>query len=157
MRTTHRFAVAVAGFIAIVPGASRGSAADPVTLSRYIVATSSSTLGLNLDQTVVEALCKDEDGCDVILTRTFAGDDPASTNAVRTRWFLSLNNTVFYTSSGVSGTDDDDTAWPGQPVLSGGSSTCLLTDADNFLGDVAPGFGLVSSSGAQICRLVLID
>jgi hypothetical protein len=146
--------------VAVAPA----TAGEPVNLSRYVAAVQIAG-DFALDSVVMSGLCRDEDGCEVTLSLTFAPFDIEESQAARTRLFLSTNGNRWFAVDGQKGVDGGDGV---ESVLHlaaapppGEAAICDLGDGPAGGADTVVGFylsgGQTLGSPAHICRLVVID
>jgi hypothetical protein len=133
-------------------------------LSRYVAAVQIAG-DFPLDSVVMSGLCRDEDGCEVILSMRFAPFDIAESQAARTRLFLSTNGSRWFTTDGQKGVDGangvesifhlEATPPPAEAAI------CDLGDGPAGGADDVAGFhlsgGQTLGSPAHVCGLVVID
>jgi hypothetical protein len=151
MRNGRSFAASAGATVLALSVVTPSLGEEPVSLSRYVV-TLTTPPAVGLDQATLQALCRDDDGCELVLTRTTSPDDPATARSGRTRLFLSPTNEVWFTSDGAAGTDGNPTGE--YPIIV--ASACVVADGTPS-GDDFIGFGLISTSAGQTCRLVVND
>jgi len=139
------------------------AASEPVNLSRYVAAVQIAG-DFALDSVVMNGLCRDEDGCEVILSMRFLPLEIEEAQAARTRLFLSANGRWF-TTDGQKGLDGSNgvesvfhleaTPPPAEVAI------CDLGDGPAGGADDAVGFhlsgGQTLGSPAHVCGLVVID
>jgi hypothetical protein len=140
----------------------------PVTTKEYIVEATPAMVGrlIPLDTTIVEALCRDKDGCDVVLQMLnwdAAGKPGLSTTR---RGFMHVSETSRWFRYFEGGGDLLD---GNNSVDEIGQYDCILTDAEiaadfnNGRYDVGAGWGLLNFKGGSYsdttttCRLVVKD
>lgn len=144
--------------------AAPAAAIEPVSLSRYVAAVQIAG-DFALDPVVMTGLCRDEDGCEVILSLTFGPFDIEESQAARTRLFLSTNNSRWFTTDGQKGLDGGNGVEPvfhmeATPPPSE-SAICDLGDGPAGGADDVVGFhlsgGQTLGSPGHVCALVVID
>jgi len=147
-------------FLVVVPV----PAAEPVNLSRYGAAVAV-TGDFPLEGTVLEGLCRDADGCEVVMSMTFFPVDNDQSQAVKTRLFLSANSGRWFTTDGFGGLDGGGGvefvlrvfgSFPPSEL-----AVCDLGDGPSGGADDVAGFTLSASqtisSPNHVCTLVVID
>jgi hypothetical protein len=136
------------------------AALDGPTLSRLDVHVTSGAPVINLEQARLETLCKDEDGCDAILSLESTAQDWVLMQRVRLN--LPLLDTHLTWSIGTSqGTDTNLTKDQVAGVVRGGANaaSCSFNDGDGpaDASDTEPGFSVQVTGANAVCDLVLID
>jgi hypothetical protein len=136
------------------------SALDGPTMSRFEIHVTSGSPVFNLDQTLVDSLCRDEDGCDAVLSLESTAQDWVLMQRVRLNLPL-LNSLHSWSTGTIHGQDHNTTKEQVAGVSHGGvnAATCGFNDADGPADDSDTDFGFsVQATGANaVCDLVLID
>ena len=110
---------------------------------------------------ITDAFCRDEDGCEVIVTLTYDPDSTANSRAKRTRLMLSPNSAVWFTTDGATDVDGAGGSVAMLLAMSPAGTMCIFHEGETGGADTGPGFGFGNYTGGNNdnhrCRLVLID
>ncbi len=139
-----------------------------ISTQRYVVEAPPSVVGqvIPLDVGLVDALCRDKDGCLVTLQMVNwdSAGHPGAVASKEERLFLSETSGWWrFTNNDVAGLDGNASLceWP--------VFDCVFTDAESYTGtpngrtDAGPGFGLLNLAGGSYsdttttCRIVIQD
>jgi hypothetical protein len=145
-------------------GGDLAAAAGEVNLSRLIAEAAESDKGVvqPINHALVQALCRDEDGCELIVQ--MIDQQPGKLGNVHSRtWRLFLSAT-----SGLWKLSDDTEGTDGSSVQYKLFENCIFGDAETYTGgengmsDSGAGFGLLNVAGPAAvspvdCRVVMID
>jgi hypothetical protein len=128
-------------------------------LGRYSVSIplTGANVGAAVDPAVLNEFCRDEDGCDVILSVETAA--VPWFDSQRVRLSLEPDGDQWSAGAAASGTDGNATVEK-VAIASISASSCLFSDADSEAQDPGLGFtlqALVFPSQTVMCNLVLID
>ncbi|MCZ7687645.1 MAG: hypothetical protein M5U28_56460 [Sandaracinaceae bacterium] len=134
---------------------------------RYVVEAPPANVGrvIPLDVAIVDALCRDYDGCDVTVSMInwSASGEPGNVASRNERLFISETSRWWrFANNDVSGFD-------GTTIQEWSPWDCYFGDAETFTGstngrsDAGPGFGLLNVAGGSYsdatvtCRVTIED
>jgi hypothetical protein len=134
-------------------------ALDGPILNRYSLSIplTGANVGATVDSAVLDEFCRDEDGCDVILSVETAVVPLFDSRRVRLH--LEPGGDQWSAGGAANGTDGNSTV-EHVAIVSISASSCLFSDADSEALDPGLGFtlqALVYPSQTVQCNLVLID
>ena len=131
--------------------------AEPVNLSRYVLKTvaSGTTSAVTIDQAILDAFCKDDDGCALGLQ----SETSVGLRASEWRLTLSQNFLAWSTSYSSDLMSDNDATSHTAGRVEGHGAACYVTDADLATGlDTTTGFTLVLTAASYAtCAVILTD
>ena len=157
----HRVVVA-AMVVLLLAGSGAVADSEYVNLSRYRVSVSSSNLGETV-RTVVSAtalndLCKDEDGCAVVLFNDNVGNRLVADTRLIIKPPGEFDLFQIWSSSNGNAAHQDGSGADTALGVSQAAGTCTFSDVEESGTDTAPGFTLAASAIAPVgCTLTLID
>ena len=150
-----------------IVGLSAPAAALEVTMSRYVLKIEHGLQTTTIDQSALDSLCKDEDGCAVIVSLELDNVDFVSVDSVRLRMQrLPAPSHPGWATSGegeAAGFDGNGVietvalATEASPVLCRFSDADDANFADNGVGFVLRLSGSNPNLALGVCTLVLVD